>query len=227
MGDQDGGRQTKAFAGGLDLLGSAADARGLGSDVLGPASDAVASPGAQPEAHPGCERMTDAIYLRASATFEAEELRIQDSDLPAARGITFGRDADEWDRQTYAIIGAAMEVHRELGPGFLESVYGDALALELRTRSIPFAREVPCPVHYKKQRLDSRFTADFLCHGNIILELKATRGLTDSDTAQALNYLKATGLRRALLLNFGGASLQHRRLVLDASRPIELPDFSA
>ena len=106
-------------------------------------------------------------------------------------------------------------------------MYGDALALELQARSIPFAREVPCPVHYKKQRLDARFAADFLCHGRIILELKATRGLGDADTAQALNYLKATGLRRALLLNFGGASLQHRRVVLGEFTSIAPPDFSA
>ena len=97
----------------------------------------------------------------------------------------------------------------------------------MRGRAISFAREVPCPVHYKKQRLDSRFTADFLCHGCIILELKATRGLGDADTAQALNYLKATGLRRALVLNFGSASLQHRRLVLGESTSANPSDLSA
>ena len=105
--------------------------------------------------------------------------------------------AGERDAQTYAIIGAAMDVHRELGPGFLESVYGDALEMELKARHIAFAREVPCPVHYKKQRLSCRFTADFVCHGCIVLELKAARGLTETDFAQTLNYLKATGLRRA------------------------------
>jgi GxxExxY protein len=117
------------------------------------------------------------------------------------------------DPQTYAIIGAAMEVHKELGCGFLEAVYHDALARELRRRAIPFAREVELPVFYKGEPLACFYKADFLCFGEVIVEIKALKELGPVERAQVLNYLKAARLTRAMLLNFGALSLQYERLV--------------
>ena len=119
----------------------------------------------------------------------------------------------ESDPQTYAIIGAAMEVHRELRSGFLESVYADALSVERQSRGVPFEREAGCPVFYKGGQLPARFTVDFICYDEIILELKAVKMLTEVDDAQVINYLKITRLERALLINFGARSLQQKRFV--------------
>ena len=116
------------------------------------------------------------------------------------------------DSRTYSIIGAAMEVHRQLGCGFLESVYQEAMALEMTARGIPYRREVEIPVFYKNQRLNASFRADFLCFDTIIVELKALANLSGVEEAQIINYLKATGYEIGLLLNFGNASLEHRRL---------------
>jgi GxxExxY protein len=133
------------------------------------------------------------------------------------------------DEQTYAIIGAAMEVHKELGPGFLEAVYQDALEAEFRLRGIPFAREVTLPVVYKGQVLTSTYRADFVCYGEIVVELKALAALISEHDSQAINYLKATDLRRALLFNFGARSLQHKRIILSqnlresADRTVRMP----
>jgi len=120
----------------------------------------------------------------------------------------------ESDPQTYAIIGAAMEVHTRLGRGYLEPVYQEALAIELATREIPFAREVELPIRYKGELLACRYRADFVCYGEIIVELKALSALSGVEEAQVINYLKASGYQRALLINFGEASLRHKRLVL-------------
>ncbi len=106
-----------------------------------------------------------------------------------------------------------MEVHRELGPGFLEAVYQEALALELKARDIAFQREVLLPVFYKQQRLETTYRADFVCFDSVVVELKAVSKLAGADEGQVLNYLKATGHEVGLLLNFGGASLEVRRLV--------------
>jgi len=115
--------------------------------------------------------------------------------------------------EAYALIGAAMEVHSTLGPGFLEGVYGDALAQELEVRGLPFQREVEIPILYKGKVLPRKYKADFIAYGQIILELKAVRSLSSPDHAQTLNYLKATCLPLALLLNFGSPKLDWVRLV--------------
>ncbi len=117
------------------------------------------------------------------------------------------------DEQTYEIIGAAMEVHRELGGGFLEAVYQDALAREFVLRGIPYQAEVELPVSYKGQVLRCGYRADFICYETVFVETKALARLTNIEQAQVLNYLKATGLQRSLLVNFGGPSLEYKRLV--------------
>ena len=121
---------------------------------------------------------------------------------------------DGRDTQTYAILGAAIEVHRHLGSGFLEAVYQAALEIELRRRQIPFVREAPLSIAYKGVTLACGYKADFVCFGEIIVELKVLPRLSNVEQAQLLNYLKATGLRRGLLINFGGQRIETKRLVL-------------
>ena len=121
---------------------------------------------------------------------------------------------DVRDAQTYAIIGAALEVHKALGPGFLEAVYHEAMVVELSMREVPFVREVELPILYKGRPLACMYRADFLCYDQIIVELKALDKLSGTERSQVLNYLKATQLHRALLLNFGSSSLVHERIVL-------------
>jgi GxxExxY protein len=108
-----------------------------------------------------------------------------------------------YKEEAYAIVGAAMEVYNELGHGFLEAVYQEALALELTTRGIPFVQQTPVTISYKGQPLRQHYVPDFIAYGKIILELKAIQKLGPNEEAQLLNYLKATGLRLGVLLNFG------------------------
>jgi GxxExxY protein len=117
------------------------------------------------------------------------------------------------DPETYAIIGAAMEVHRELGCGYLEAVYRRALEIEFENRQIAFTNEVNIPIRYKAQSLALGYRADFVCFDTILVEIKALDGLGPVEQAQVLNYLKGAGLKRGLLLNLGQTSLQCRRLV--------------
>ena len=119
-----------------------------------------------------------------------------------------------YKEESYKIIGSAMEVHKELGAGFLESVYQEALELELQKQHIPYEREKWLNIYYKGQRMKKYYTADFICYDKIIVELKALGELNPDHDAQLLNYLKATGLKLGLLLNFGSKSLQYKRLVL-------------
>jgi GxxExxY protein len=121
----------------------------------------------------------------------------------------------ERDEQTDLIIGAAIEVHRVLGPGFSEIVYQHALACELARRQISFAREVSLPVTYEGQVLDCQFRLDFICFGEVIVELKALSSLSGTEEAQVINYLKASRHKRALLLNFGSTRLGIKRMVLN------------
>lgn len=107
-----------------------------------------------------------------------------------------------------------MEVHRELGRGFLEAVYQEAFGLELKQRGIPFFREVDLEIRYKDKTLNTYYRADFIVFDDVLVELKAVAALSSVHTAQLLNYLKATGIRRGLLLNFAGMSLETKRLVL-------------
>lgn len=117
------------------------------------------------------------------------------------------------DTQTYEIIGAAMEVHRELGCGFLEAVYQEALREELSSRNIPFRAEVEMPIFDKGKRLKTTDRADFVCNESIIVELKAITKLSGIETAQVLNYLRAGRLERGLLFDFGAKSLEQRRFI--------------
>ena len=118
----------------------------------------------------------------------------------------------KYDEETYKIIGAAMEVHRHLGCGFLEAVYGDALAIEFTNRNIPFEREKLINIKYKDITLEHYYVADFVCYDSIIVELKAVTELNKTFEAQILNYLNATGYESGLLINFGELSLKHHRI---------------
>ena len=113
---------------------------------------------------------------------------------------------------SFAIVGAAIEVHKILGVAFLEAVYQRALAYEFALRNVPFEEQKPLPVHYKGQ-LVGEYRADFVVAGKIIVEFKAASSITDEHMSQALNYLAATGYRLAIIINFGAESLQHKRIV--------------
>ena len=119
---------------------------------------------------------------------------------------------------TYKIIGACIEVHSQLGCGFLEPVYQEALALELKERNIPFEKEKLLEIHYKGNMLSKKYIADFICFDKIIVELKALSKLTSDHEAQILNYLKATGFELGLLVNFGTRKLEHKRIILTKNR---------
>jgi GxxExxY protein len=120
------------------------------------------------------------------------------------------------DRRTFAIIGAAMSVHRILGCGYLESIYREALTIEFDLCRIPFEPEVACQVHYKGHPLRGHYHVDFICYGDVVVEVKARSATGPGDQAQVLHYLATTGLATALLLNFGAQRLEYRRMVLGA-----------
>jgi GxxExxY protein len=118
------------------------------------------------------------------------------------------------DPETYAILGAAFAVHGELGCGFLEAVYHEALDRELGLRGISHDRERVFTISYRGAPLDLVYRADLVCFGEILVEIKALTDLSSTEFAQVLNYLKASGFSRALLINFGRPRLQYKRIVL-------------
>jgi GxxExxY protein len=107
-----------------------------------------------------------------------------------------------------------MAVHNELGPGFLEAVYQESLAIEFTERRIPFVREKPLVITYRGRELTTRYDADFVCYDSIILELKALGELIPKHHAQTIHYLKATRFERGLLVNFGASRLEYKRAIL-------------
>jgi GxxExxY protein len=115
--------------------------------------------------------------------------------------------------ESYDIIGSCMEVHKELGPGFLELVYHEALALELDLKHIPHVQEKELKITYKGVHLQKHYFADFVCYDDIILEIKAVNELSSVHVSQILNYLKATNMKLGILVNFGGKSLEYKRIV--------------
>jgi GxxExxY protein len=118
------------------------------------------------------------------------------------------------EEETYKIIGICMEVHRNLGPGLLEIIYKDAIEIELKENNIFFEREKEFIIEYKGKFLPHKFYADFVVNGDIILEIKAVKELSNEHTAQILNYIKLADSEIGLLVNFQTKSLQHKRFVI-------------
>ena len=113
--------------------------------------------------------------------------------------------------ESYRIVGACFEVYNEMGCGFLESVYQECLTWELRDQNVPFVAQQRLALVYKHHRLEATYEPDFVCFDAIVVELKAVKELSDEHRAQVHNYLKATGFRLGLLVNFG----QHPKLVYE------------
>lgn len=128
-----------------------------------------------------------------------------------SEGAKFEKATDIDDPLTYEIIGAAQKVHRVLGPGFTEATYHSALCKELVVRNIPFESQREFEVYYEKA-LCGTYRPDMVIDNKVIVELKAVSELAKEHRAQTISYLKASGLGTALLVNFGGASLEFRRL---------------
>ena len=116
-----------------------------------------------------------------------------------------------FQEESYRIIGAAIEVHTELGNGFAEPVYQEALAIEFEIRGIPYEKEKQLKISYKNRILKKHYQSDFVCYDKIIVEAKALSQLTSDHESQVLNYLKATSFRLGLLINFGESRLVYKR----------------
>lgn len=121
--------------------------------------------------------------------------------------------------EVYAIIGAAMEVHREKGCGFAEPVYQECMEIELADRKVPADAQKEMTIFYKSRRLKKTYLADFVAYGKIIVELKALDKLTSREESQVINYLKSSGLEVGVLVNFGAPSLEWKRIVLTRQDP--------
>ncbi len=115
--------------------------------------------------------------------------------------------------ESYKIIGLCMEVHNQLGMGFKEIIYKDALEIEFTTHHIPFEREKQFKIEYKGTILQRRYPADFIVYDKIILEVKASSHIVDNFIAQTINYLKASGLQLGIIANFGESSFKYKRVV--------------
>jgi GxxExxY protein len=120
---------------------------------------------------------------------------------------------DARDPRTYELIGAAIRVHNELGCGFLEAVYREAIQFEFALLGIPHVAEVSLALTYRGRQLKTTYRPDFVCFDRIIVEVKAVRELGAAEMAQVINYLKASNLKTGLLLNFGTTRLQYRRFI--------------
>ncbi|HET9704583.1 MAG TPA: GxxExxY protein [Vicinamibacterales bacterium] len=131
----------------------------------------------------------------------------------------FKPPSDMGDARTFAIIGAALEVHRVMGSGYLEKLYRQALAIELAERKIPFDTEVPCVIRYKGHQLSGEYYMHFVCYGDVVLEVKARSSTGPADQAQVLNYLASSDHSIALLLNFGTPRLEHKRFIWTRRAP--------
>jgi GxxExxY protein len=118
-----------------------------------------------------------------------------------------------YKEEVFQIVGATMEVHNQLGPGFLEAVYQEALDIELAARNIPFLAQQEIPIRYKGNLLAKKYIADFTAFEKIIIEIKSVHELSSVDSAQVINYLKASGYELGLLINFGATSLEWQRLL--------------
>lgn len=119
----------------------------------------------------------------------------------------------ERDERTYKILGAAMEVHKEMGCGFLEGVYQEALEKEFERQGIPYKMQPVVNIYYKGQLLEKKYQPDFICFDEVIVEIKALDRLSGTEESQIINYLKASKLKVGLLLNFGSKSLEYKRFV--------------
>jgi GxxExxY protein len=118
-----------------------------------------------------------------------------------------------YKKLVYDIVGCAMEVHSELGPGFLESVYEEALTLLFKEKDLQCEQQINLKIKFRGEYLKKQFTADLIVDDKVIVEIKAVAQLKKIDEAQLINYLKATGLKVGLLLNFGGEKLEWKRFV--------------
>lgn len=116
-------------------------------------------------------------------------------------------------KESYLLIGICMEVHRELGMGFKEVLYKDAIELELKEKKIPYKREKEYKIEYKGIILPHKYYADFVIDDSIILEVKSASFIVNNFVAQTINYLKASGLRLGIIANFGEKSLTYKRIV--------------
>jgi len=121
--------------------------------------------------------------------------------------------------ESFNIVGACMAVHRELGCGFLEAVYQEALEEEFKLRNIPYIREPLLPITYKGKLLNKKYQADFICYENIIVEPKALSELNSTHQSQLINYLKTTNLKLGLLVNFGQRLLESKRVINNSLSP--------
>ena len=132
-----------------------------------------------------------------------------------------------YKEEVYELVGAAIEVHKELGPGFLESVYEEAMVLESNKRQIPHQTQVRIPVCYKGQKLSKEFIADYVGFGKIVVEFKCIPKLTNVEEAQIIHYLKATGMHVGLLINFGShGKLEWKRYIRTERNPEFLSETS-
>ncbi len=118
-----------------------------------------------------------------------------------------------FQKECSEIIASAFAVHNELGKGFLEAVYQEALAIEFSEKNIPFLKEEKINVFYKNQKLTKYYIADFVCYNEILIEIKALDAISSDNISQMLNYIKATGFDLGLIINFGASKVQIKRII--------------